>query len=154
MGSKSALAEGYILAHPGEFLRLSAMRVVRFWAGAGSDVNSGIVELHAVLTSLLGLLGLTVVWRQSRTTAVLFLLPVLVFPLPYYVTHPDFRFRLLLDPLLTILSAYAVCWLRSLWKDVRLAPLAPDGILKSREPTEKRTSGAKAHRSFKHVRHD
>ena len=38
----------------------------------------------------------------------LFLLPLLVFPLPYYITHPDFRFRLLLDPLLTILSAYAV----------------------------------------------
>ena len=38
----------------------------------------------------------------------LFLLPILLFPLPYYMTHPDFRFRLLLDPLLTILSAYAV----------------------------------------------
>jgi hypothetical protein len=61
-----------------------------------------------VLTSLLGLLGLALLCRQSRTTALLFLLPIVVFPLPYYITHPDFRFRLLLDPLLTILSAYAV----------------------------------------------
>jgi 4-amino-4-deoxy-L-arabinose transferase-like glycosyltransferase len=108
MRNKSTLAKAYVCAHPGAFLRLSATRVVRFWSGAGSELNSGIVELHAVLTSLLGLLGLAALCRQSRTTALLFLLPLLVFPLPYYITHPDFRFRLLLDPLLTILSAYAV----------------------------------------------
>jgi 4-amino-4-deoxy-L-arabinose transferase-like glycosyltransferase len=108
MRNKSTLAKAYACAHPGAFLRLSATRVVRFWSGAGSELNSGIVELHAVLTSLLGLLGLAALCRQSRTTALLFLLPLLVFPLPYYITHPDFRFRLLLDPLLTILSAYAV----------------------------------------------
>jgi 4-amino-4-deoxy-L-arabinose transferase-like glycosyltransferase len=108
MRSKSMLAMAYVRAHPGEFLRLSATRVVRFWTGAGSEVNSGIVELHAVLTSLLGLLGLALLYRRSRTTALLFLLPVVIFPLPYYITHPDFRFRLLLDPLLTVLSAYTV----------------------------------------------
>jgi hypothetical protein len=108
MRNKSMLAKAYVRAHPRDFLRLCATRVVRFWTGAGSEVNSGFVELHAVATSLLGVLGLAVLWRQSRTTAMLFLLPLLVFPLPYYITHPDFRFRLLLDPLLTILSAYAV----------------------------------------------
>jgi hypothetical protein len=115
MRNKSTLARAYVRAHPGYFLRLSATRVARFWAGAGSEVNSGIVELHAVLTSLLGLLGLAALCRQSRTTALLFLLPLLVFPLPYYITHPDFRFRLLVDPLLTILSAYAVFRFNSSW---------------------------------------
>jgi hypothetical protein len=115
MRSKSTLAKVYVRADPGEFLWLSATRVVRFWTGAGSEVNSGIVELHAVLTSLLGLLGLAALWRQSRTKAFLFLLPLVIFPLPYYITHPDFRFRLLLDPLLTILSAYAVYRLNSYW---------------------------------------
>jgi 4-amino-4-deoxy-L-arabinose transferase-like glycosyltransferase len=113
MRNKSTLAKAYVCAHPGAFLRLSATRVVRFWSGAGSEVNSGIVEVHAVLSSLLGLFGLAALCRQSRTTALLFLLPLLVFPLPYYITHPDFRFRLLLDPLLTILSAYAVYRLNS-----------------------------------------
>lgn len=113
MRNKSRLARAYVRAHPGDILQLSATRVVRFWTGAGSEANSGIVELHAVLTSLLGLLGLAALCRQSRTTALLFLLPLLVFPLPYYITHPDFRFRLLLDPLLTVLSAYAVYRLNS-----------------------------------------
>jgi hypothetical protein len=115
MRHKSMLARAYARGHPGDFLRLSATRVFRFWTGAGSEVNSAVVELHAVLTSLLGLSGLAALWRRSRTTAMLFLLPLLVFPLPYYITHPDFRFRLLLDPLLTILSAYAVHRFNSYW---------------------------------------
>jgi 4-amino-4-deoxy-L-arabinose transferase-like glycosyltransferase len=115
MRNKSRLAQAYVRAHPGDFLRLSGTRVARFWTGAGSEANSGIVEAHAGLTSLLGLLGVAALWRQSRAKALLFLLPLVVFPLPYYITHPDFRFRLLLDPLLTILSAYAVSRLTSYW---------------------------------------
>jgi asparagine N-glycosylation enzyme membrane subunit Stt3 len=117
MRNKSTLAWSYVRAHPGDFLRLSATRVVCFWTGAGSELNSGIVELHALLTSLLGLLGLAALWRRSKTTAMLFLLPLLLFPLPYYITHPNFRFRLLLDPLLTILSAYGVYRLNRLLKN-------------------------------------
>ena len=91
---KSTLASAYIRAHPCEFFRLTAERVARFWTGAGSEVNSGVVELHAVTTSLLGLLGLAALCKQRQAVAVLFLLPLLLFPLPYYITHPDFRFRI------------------------------------------------------------
>ncbi len=108
MKSKSVLARSYILEYPGTFLRLSARRVWRFWTGTGSTVNSGVVELFAGLTSVLGLLGLGVLFHRRRAIATLFLLPVVLLPLPYYITHPDFRFRLLLDPLLTILGAYAI----------------------------------------------
>ena len=66
MRNKSTLAWAYVRAHPDDFLRLSATRVVCFWTGAGSELNSGIVELHALLTSLLGLLGLAALWRRSR----------------------------------------------------------------------------------------
>ena len=113
MREKSTLAKTYIRAHPGEFVTLTAKRAVRFWIGSGGRVNSGAVELHAFTTSLLGLLGLLALFKQRRAVAVLFLLPLLIFPLPYYVTHADFRFRILLDPLLTILSAYAVTQLNA-----------------------------------------
>jgi hypothetical protein len=43
-----------------------------------------------------------------RAFAVLMALPLLLFPLPYYITHAEFRYRLNLDPLLTLLAAYAV----------------------------------------------
>ncbi len=120
MRNKAILAKTYIRDHRGEFIRLSAARVMRFWLGAGSNVNSGPIELHAAVTSLMGLLGLAALFKRARATkcrteATLFLLPLLVFPLPYYITHPDFRFRLLLDPLLTILGAYAVVRWNSYW---------------------------------------
>jgi hypothetical protein len=125
MDNKSALAKAYIRAQPGRFIRLSAERVARFWTGAGSADNSGAVEAHTVITSLLGLVGLAALFKQrrakDRARAMLFLLPIVVFPLPYYITHPDFRFRLLLDPLLTILSAYAVTHASSYWKTNRKA---------------------------------
>jgi 4-amino-4-deoxy-L-arabinose transferase-like glycosyltransferase len=108
MGKKTDLARAYIRSHPMEFWKLSMQRIGRFWTGAGGKNNSGVVELHVVITSLLGLLGLGMLGRHRPTAAMLFFLPLLLFPLPYYVTHPDFRFRLVLDPLLTILSAYAV----------------------------------------------
>jgi hypothetical protein len=47
--------------------------------------------------------------RERRLRlAVLFLLPLMIFPLPYYITHAEFRYRLVIDPVLTILGACAV----------------------------------------------
>jgi 4-amino-4-deoxy-L-arabinose transferase-like glycosyltransferase len=120
MEEKSTLAKTYIRSHPREFINLCAKRVTLFWMGTGTNVYSGLVELHIVITSLLGLLGLASLFRQRRSMAVLFLLPLLVFPLPYYITHPDFRFRLVLDPLLTMLAAYAVTRLHLHLEDKRI----------------------------------
>lgn len=116
MSNKARLAKDYIRAHPADFVRLSAERVARFWTGAGSMSNSGVVEFHAVVTSLLGLVGLGAMFQRQRAVAMLFLMPLLIFPLPYYITHPDFRFRLVLDPLLTILGAHAIVRIETYWK--------------------------------------
>jgi hypothetical protein len=78
-----------------------------------------VVEGHVMLTSLLGLSGLAALFKRHRAAAMLFLLPLLLFPLPYYITHPESRFRLVLDPLLTILSAYAVTRVGAFWKFAR-----------------------------------
>jgi 4-amino-4-deoxy-L-arabinose transferase-like glycosyltransferase len=109
MRDKSTLAEAYIRAHPGAFLRLSAVRFFRFWTGTGNKDGSVIFTLHAVLTSSLGFMGIWRLVREGRLRlAFLFLLPLIVFPLPYYITHAEFRYRLVVDPLLTILAAYAL----------------------------------------------
>jgi 4-amino-4-deoxy-L-arabinose transferase-like glycosyltransferase len=108
MGEKTALAKTYIRAHPGEFLRLSGVRFLRFWSGAGTRDGSPVFVLHAVLTTALGAMGIWRLWERRRfRVAVLFLLPLLLFPLPYYITHAEFRYRLVVDPLLTVLAAYA-----------------------------------------------
>jgi hypothetical protein len=54
-----------------------------------------------------------------RAFAVLMALPLLLFPLPYYITHAEFRYRLNIDPLLTLLAAYAVTQLATRWPRTR-----------------------------------
>jgi hypothetical protein len=110
MADKTALAKAYIFAHPAEFLRLTAIRCIRFWMGTGTRDGSVIFTLHAVLTTGLGAMGVWRLWASGRFgLAALFLLPLMLFPLPYYITHAEFRYRLVVDPLVTILAAYAVC---------------------------------------------
>ena len=109
MQGKSALATTYICAHRAAFLRLSAMRFLRFWTGTGSEGGPVIFALHALLTTSLGMLGIGRLFMIRRfRMAILFLLPLLLFPLPYYITHAEFRYRLVVDPFLTILGGYAV----------------------------------------------
>jgi 4-amino-4-deoxy-L-arabinose transferase-like glycosyltransferase len=109
MNDKATLAREYIGAHPRAFLELSGVRFLRFWTGTGTQDGSVVFAIHAVLTTSLGLAGL---WRLVRNhrirLAALFALPLLVFPLPYYITHAEFRYRLVVDPPLTILAAYAL----------------------------------------------
>jgi 4-amino-4-deoxy-L-arabinose transferase-like glycosyltransferase len=109
MRDKSALAMAYIRSHPSTFLRLSGVRFFRFWTGTGNKDGSVIFALHAVFTTSLGFMGIWRLVREGRfRLAILFLLPLMVFPLPYYITHAEFRYRLVIDPLLTILAAYAL----------------------------------------------
>ncbi len=106
---KSELARRFIISHPTTFVRLTALRFIRYWIGTGSRNGSPIFALHAVLTSFFGLLGLWFLVRAKRySVALLFGLPLLLFPFPYYITHAEFRYRLALDTLLSILAAHAV----------------------------------------------
>jgi hypothetical protein len=112
MRDKSELAKAYIRSHPKEFLELSLVRLIRFWTGTGNQDGSVIFAMHGVLTSSLGLAGLWRLVRRRRIgLAILFFLPLAIFPLPYYITHAEFRYRLVVDPLVTILSGYAICGL-------------------------------------------
>lgn len=106
---KSDLAKEYIFTHPRSFIHLTAVRVVRYWMGTGAEKGSPIFALHSLLTFGLGITGLWMLFRGRRLAlAILFAMPLLLFPIPYYITHAEFRYRLALDPLLTILAAYAL----------------------------------------------
>jgi 4-amino-4-deoxy-L-arabinose transferase-like glycosyltransferase len=106
---KSKLAETYILQHPVRFVELTLRRIFRFWTGTGTQNGSLLFEGHAVITSLLGFAGMFLMLRQRRwSEGILFLIPILLFPIPYYITHAEFRYRLVIDPELVILGSYAL----------------------------------------------
>lgn len=113
--TKSDQAWTYIRAQPATFLKLSLRRLYRFWAGTGNVDGPAIYALHAIVTTLLGGAGLILLFRRKRSFALLMVLPLLLFPLPYYMTHAEFRYRLDIDPVLTILAAYAATQFVSAW---------------------------------------
>jgi hypothetical protein len=120
MHDKAALATADIRAHPAAFLRMSGLRFLRFWMGTGSEGGSVVFALHALLTTSMGLLGLVRLFNSRRIRlGALFFLPLIFFPLPYYLTHAEFRYRLVVDPLLTILAAYEA--------SIKIRPKSPIG---------------------------
>jgi hypothetical protein len=113
---KSMEAKDYIRAHPAIFLKLSARRAFRFWVGTGNAGSSPAYMIHALLTTLFGFAGIFLMYRRGmRAFAILFLLPLILFPCPYYITHSEFRYRLNIDPLLTVVAAFAVTQLVASW---------------------------------------
>jgi hypothetical protein len=108
--NKSQLAWQYIRAKPSVFVDMTSRRIYRFWTGTGGPGRSPLWEIHSTTTTLLGLAGLFLLYRDRRTRkfAVLMAIPMLLFPLPYYITHAEFRYRLNIDPMMTILAAYAI----------------------------------------------
>jgi len=88
---------------------MTARRTARFWIGTGNQESSVTFFLHAFLTTCFGFPGLVLAWhRRKRSFATLAILPILLFPVPYYITHAEFRYRLNIDPLMTVLAAYTV----------------------------------------------
>jgi hypothetical protein len=107
MREKSAQANAAIAADPARFAALTAHRALAFWMGR--DRQPGPIQMaYTIVGTLLGFLGLALLWRRDRALAMYFLLPLLLFPLPYCLTHPDVRFRMVLDPILVILASYAL----------------------------------------------
>ena len=120
---KSDLAWSYIRSNPAWFLQMTARRFVRFWIGTGNKDTSPTFVAHAMLTTCFGFAGLVLAWRHGRRSfAILAILPILLFPLPYYVTHAEFRYRLNIDPLMTVLAAYAVTQLAASLGSRKRAP--------------------------------
>jgi 4-amino-4-deoxy-L-arabinose transferase-like glycosyltransferase len=107
MREKSSLAKSAISSDPARFLGLTAKRFFSFWSGLSRPSVWPMVA-YASTTTLLGLLGLVFLFRSQKKIAILFAIPLVLLPLPYYVTHPDYRFRCVIDPVLTMLAAYAL----------------------------------------------
>lgn len=116
---KSEEAKRFIYSHPARFVSLTLARLVRFWTGNGNANGSPVYVLHACATTLFGFMGIAALAQERRPTLWIWLLPLLLFPIPYYITHAEFRYRLIVDPLLTVLAAYSVA---HIYRRYRVSP--------------------------------
>jgi len=64
---------------------------------------------------LLALVALGLLWGR-RDLVVLFALPLVLYPMPYYITHVYARFEWVVEPLILTLAGYSMSrfleWLR------------------------------------------
>jgi len=113
--ARSAL--NFIKTHPGRFLQLSYERFVDTWTNEYDvtmdpwprlfHVERGYVVFCCGF-SLLALAGLLLAAYKYRSDAVPLALTVLIFPATYYVTHTAARYRHPIDPVMCILSVFAM----------------------------------------------
>jgi hypothetical protein len=116
MAAKRTRAIDYITKHPGAYSFRSLRHVIFMWTGFWSFNREYLREepldpeniCFLTLLSFLSVTGLYFMFREGRgTTARLYFLVLLSFPVPYYLSHLDPGFRHPVDPLLVILACCA-----------------------------------------------
>jgi hypothetical protein len=114
---KTRLAMAYIKANPREFLKKSWDRVLDTWSAREDSWSDGwIAALHLSRAdiwicsafSVISFAGLLVALLAIGMEALPPAICLLVFPIPYYITHTALRYRHPIDPLMTIFAVYAV----------------------------------------------
>ncbi len=113
MQEKRRQAIGFIAEHPRFFAVMCLRRFVYMWTAFWNlDPSNLDVELHypgnvflTVALTVLMLVGLWQAFRISRGATLPYLLVLAVYPLIFYFTHPEIRYRHLIDPEIIILAA-------------------------------------------------
>lgn len=116
MDEKWAEARQFIEDHPASFARRSIRRFVYVWTGYWSfdrrylqeeNFDPEDIPFRTALT-LIALIGIWRAFRRDPATATPFLLMLVIFPLAYYVTHPEIGYRTPIDPEILILGCYGL----------------------------------------------
>jgi 4-amino-4-deoxy-L-arabinose transferase-like glycosyltransferase len=120
MDVKRAQALAFIRQHPVMYLRLILRRVAHLWTGYWNFAPAYLAEepydrlniLFATPLTLLCLVGWVAAWRQGIKGSGLVLGVFLLYPLVYYLTHTNLRYRHPLDPEIALFAAYGVLAIR------------------------------------------
>lgn len=131
---KERLAMVYIKAHPGEFLGKTWDRVIDTWsAREDSWTDIWIKSLHAVrvnvwicsVFSVISFAGLVLALVALGWESLPVVMCLIIFPIPYYITHTALRYRHPIDPFMAIFAVYAVA---RLWQALRPRPAAVESL--------------------------
>jgi 4-amino-4-deoxy-L-arabinose transferase-like glycosyltransferase len=133
MAQKKILALALVHRHPAAFVEVTVRRIIRFWTGFWSfssaylhrePLDAPNVLFCSTLTFFL-LFGLRRWWHRDRAAALPYALAVLLFPIPYYLTHSSMDYRQPIEPLILSLVVIGVTGLR---ERSRIAVLTPHEI--------------------------
>jgi 4-amino-4-deoxy-L-arabinose transferase-like glycosyltransferase len=101
----------FMREYPMEFMTLIAKRILYFWDGSAMGYRNRVawywVPSSFGVFSFLLLPALLVAHSQKLHAWQMFFGAILLYPLPYYVTSSQVRFRHIIEPLMVLLMAYA-----------------------------------------------
>jgi 4-amino-4-deoxy-L-arabinose transferase-like glycosyltransferase len=121
MAEKRRQALAFVESHPAWFLWTTLRRIVFTWTGfwelprervreffdTEQAFDPASVLIYSTLTVLM-LVGLRRGFLDRVADIWPYALVLLSYPLVYYITHPDLRYRHMIDPVVVILAVYAV----------------------------------------------
>jgi hypothetical protein len=118
MREKKELAVQYMQENPRRVMELSWLRFLTVWSGGtpypvkdfltNHDLWFRYVLLFNIFAAFGMLAGIIVLWRRHSKYAFPLALAPLVFPIPYYLTLVEPRYRLPIDPIVLLLLATAL----------------------------------------------
>jgi 4-amino-4-deoxy-L-arabinose transferase-like glycosyltransferase len=116
MDHKLQQGKDYVRSHPGWFVWMTGRRIVYLWTGYWSFDPAYLKDepldppniFVATTMTVLAFWGLWRVWRRDWALGVRFAIVLLLFPLPYYFSHPDTYYFRPVDPLIVVLAAVAI----------------------------------------------
>ena len=135
---KQRKAIAFIKAHPRTFLKNSFDRFVDNWAGTyDSQVDPWIQTLHLSSAdvwfcsafSVISFAGMILALRANLLDSPPLAMCLLLFPIPYYFTHTELRYRHPIDPFMTLFTVYAIVRLCSALRG-RVALVTCDGAIR------------------------
>jgi 4-amino-4-deoxy-L-arabinose transferase-like glycosyltransferase len=116
MATKKVQAITFIKAHPGWYAWTSLRRAFFMWSGYWSlehwyleqepldPANIFFCSTFTILT----LIGLKKAWKRGVDAAILYTIVLVIFPLTYYITSPEFYYRRPIDPMMVVLAVYGL----------------------------------------------
>lgn len=108
---KGNAAKTWAKSHPSEFAKLTLQRIADFWTGrelAYEPITDPFKPWMVMTESAVALAGLWLALRRKVPGIVPIALMLLFYPLPYYLTHTNPKYRHAIEPLLVILIGYAM----------------------------------------------
>lgn len=116
LAHKRTIAMNFVRHHPLFFAGVSLRRTVRFWTGFWSFrpnyLQSEPLDVPNVFfctsITILMLRGIWRWWKEDRNYATPYLILLIVFPLPYYLTHSSMDYRQPIEPQIVALVAIGI----------------------------------------------
>ena len=140
---KQREALAFVSSNPKTFLKLCTNRFVDTWTGKYDSLldtyiqplGAGKIYLwYNTFFSLVAFAGmLPSLWRRARESLPLAFC-LLLFPIPYYITHSSLRYRHPIDPVMTIFATFTLAVSCAPLRRPQVSPSVPDSEVENPEP--------------------